>query len=150
MLAAWRRRLQQIRSDWAVFLGVIICFTWKTGDQEVHPEEAGQAQHRQGQRAWVFIAPQYASYSYVSLTEVIMCHAWHYLLGSIGMTTWSHLPPLTSLLQTFIKTVNYNHIMPTRYTLDVDFKTSVSNDVLENSTKKVEVQKVRRRVTKAV
>jgi hypothetical protein len=33
--------------------------------------------------------------------------------------------------------------MPTRYTLDVDFKTSVSPDVLENSTKKVEVQKVR-------
>jgi len=32
--------------------------------------------------------------------------------------------------------------MPTRYTLDVDFKASVSNDVLENSTKKVEVQKV--------
>ena len=46
-------------------------------------------------------------------------------------------------LQTFIKTVNYNHIMPTRYTLDVDFKASVSNDVLQNSTKKVEVQKVR-------
>ena len=45
--------------------------------------------------------------------------------------------------QTFIKTVNYNHIMPTRYTLDVDFKASVSGDVLENSTKKVEVQKVR-------
>ena len=32
--------------------------------------------------------------------------------------------------------------MPTRYTLDVDFKTSVSADVLDNSTKKVEVQKV--------
>jgi len=46
-----------------------------------------------------------------------------------------------SSVKTFIKTVNYNHIMPTRYTLDVDFKTSVSPDVLENSTKKVEVQK---------
>ena len=47
-----------------------------------------------------------------------------------------------TILQTFIKTVNYNHIMPTRYTLDVDFKASVSGDVLENSTKKIEVQKV--------
>ena len=45
--------------------------------------------------------------------------------------------------QAFIKTVNYNHIMPTRYTLDVDFKASVSGDVLENRTKKIEVQKVR-------
>jgi hypothetical protein len=33
--------------------------------------------------------------------------------------------------------------MPTRYTLDVDFKTSVASDVLDNATKKVEVQKVR-------
>ncbi|GAX77603.1 hypothetical protein CEUSTIGMA_g5047.t1 [Chlamydomonas eustigma] len=46
-----------------------------------------------------------------------------------------------SSVKTFIKTVNYNHIMPTRYTLDVDFKASVSPDVLDNSTKKVEVQK---------
>ena len=43
--------------------------------------------------------------------------------------------------QTFIKTVNYNHIMPTRYTLDVDLK-FVSPDVLEDATKKVETKKV--------
>jgi large subunit ribosomal protein L27e len=45
------------------------------------------------------------------------------------------------MMQTFIKTVNYNHLMPTRYTLDVDFK-NVNNDVVENSTKKVEARKV--------
>ena len=45
-----------------------------------------------------------------------------------------------STLKTFIKTVNYNHLMPTRYTLDVDFK-AVTADVLENSTKKVEARK---------
>ncbi len=56
---------------------------------------------------------------------------------------WMHHMTIPHASQTFIKTVNYNHIMPTRYTLDVDFKTSVSHDVLENSTKKVEVQKVR-------
>ena len=33
--------------------------------------------------------------------------------------------------------------MPTRYTLDVDFKSVVSSEALENSTKKVEAQKVR-------
>ncbi|KAG1672113.1 hypothetical protein FOA52_001700 [Chlamydomonas sp. UWO 241] len=46
-----------------------------------------------------------------------------------------------SSVKTFVKTFNYNHIMPTRYTLDVDFKGIVSGDVLDNSTKKVESQK---------
>lgn len=54
----------------------------------------------------------------------------------------AHKPvPPQRWLQTFIKTVNYNHLMPTRYTLDADFK-NVTNDVLENSTKKVEARKV--------
>lgn len=44
-------------------------------------------------------------------------------------------------MQTFIKTVNYNHMMPTRYTLDLDLK-NVGPDVLENTTKKVEARKV--------
>ena len=33
-------------------------------------------------------------------------------------------------LQTTIKTVNYTHMMPTRYTLDVDLRTLFTNDVL--------------------
>merc|ERR1712113_753440 len=41
----------------------------------------------------------------------------------------------------FIKMVNYNHLMPTRYTLDVDLKGVVTPDVLDNATKKVEAQK---------
>ena len=31
-----------------------------------------------------------------------------------------------SRVKTFIKTVNYNHLMPTRYTLDVDLKATVT------------------------
>jgi len=46
-----------------------------------------------------------------------------------------------SSVKTFIKTVNYNHLMPTRYTLDVDFKGVVSGEVIDNSTKKVEAAK---------
>ena len=46
-------------------------------------------------------------------------------------------------VQTFIKAVNYQHMMPTRYTLDVDLKGVVSADVLDNSTKKEEARKVR-------
>lgn len=45
--------------------------------------------------------------------------------------------------QTFIKTVNYNHMMPTRYTLDIDMKTFVSAEATESSTKKIEARKVR-------
>lgn len=46
-----------------------------------------------------------------------------------------------SSLKPFIKVVNYQHMMPTRYTLDVDLKNVVTPDVLENSTKKVEAKK---------
>lgn len=48
---------------------------------------------------------------------------------------------LSPRAQTFIKTVNYNHLMPTRYTLDLDLK-NVAGDVLENTTKKVDARKV--------
>ncbi len=46
-------------------------------------------------------------------------------------------------LQTFVKVVNYQHIMPTRYTLDVDLKGVVPLDAAENSTKRLEARKVR-------
>ena len=46
-----------------------------------------------------------------------------------------------SSVKTFIKTVNYQHLMPTRYTLDVDRKGVVAPDTLENSSKKVEAKK---------
>ena len=36
-----------------------------------------------------------------------------------------------SRVKTFIKTVNYNHLMPTRYTLDVDLKATVTFDAGE-------------------
>ena len=46
-----------------------------------------------------------------------------------------------SRCKVFIKNINYSHLMPTRYTLDVDFKGKVSSDVLDNSTKKIAAQK---------
>ena len=45
-------------------------------------------------------------------------------------------------LQSFIKVVNYQHMMPTRYTLDVDLKSIVTADVVDNSTKRKEVRLV--------
>jgi hypothetical protein len=39
-------------------------------------------------------------------------------------------------VKAFIKVVNYNHIMPTRYSLDVDLKSEVTADVVDNATKK--------------
>ena len=46
-----------------------------------------------------------------------------------------------SSLKPFIKVVNYQHMMPTRYTLDVDLKNVVTPDVVDNSSKKVEAKK---------
>merc|ERR1711976_358750 len=46
-----------------------------------------------------------------------------------------------SSVKTFVKMVNYNHIMPTRYTLDVDLKSVVTTDVADNSTKRTEARK---------
>ncbi|KAG6418893.1 hypothetical protein SASPL_121099 [Salvia splendens] len=42
-----------------------------------------------------------------------------------------------SRVKAFVKLVNYNHIMPTRYTLDVDLKDVVSVDALVSRDKKV-------------
>jgi len=45
-------------------------------------------------------------------------------------------------VQTFIKTVNYQHLMPTRYTLEADLKGVVTAEAQENPTKKKESRKV--------
>ncbi|KAI3734657.1 hypothetical protein L6452_14131 [Arctium lappa] len=42
-----------------------------------------------------------------------------------------------SRVKAFIKLVNYNHIMPTRYMLDVDLKYVVTVDTLQSHDKKV-------------
>ncbi|KAH0729725.1 hypothetical protein KY290_000855 [Solanum tuberosum] len=42
-----------------------------------------------------------------------------------------------SCVKAFIKLVNYNHIMPTHYTLDMDLKDVVNADVLRARDKKV-------------
>ncbi|XP_043688222.1 60S ribosomal protein L27-3-like [Telopea speciosissima] len=42
-----------------------------------------------------------------------------------------------SRVKIFIKLVNYNHIMPTRYTLDVDLKDVVTLDIFQSRDKKV-------------
>lgn len=50
--------------------------------------------------------------------------------------------------QTFIKTINYQHLMPTRYNLaDVDLKKHVNAEVLENPEQKKAANKVREAVS---
>lgn len=46
-----------------------------------------------------------------------------------------------SRVKAFIKLVNYNHLMPTRYTLDVDLKDVVTVDALQSRDKKVTAAK---------
>lgn len=43
----------------------------------------------------------------------------------------------------FVKLVNYNHLMPTRYSLDVEsFKSSVTSEALEEPSQREEAKKV--------
>ncbi len=46
-----------------------------------------------------------------------------------------------SSLKTFTKVINYQHLMPTRYTLDADLKNVITHDCLENSSKRKEANK---------
>ena len=46
-----------------------------------------------------------------------------------------------SRVKAFIKIVNYNHIMPTRYTLDVDLKNVVTPECLQSRDMKVAAAK---------
>ncbi|KAK9133925.1 hypothetical protein Scep_013453 [Stephania cephalantha] len=46
-----------------------------------------------------------------------------------------------SRVKVFVRMVNYQHIMPTRYTLDVDLKDVVTLDALQSKDKKVTAAK---------
>ncbi|KAK8954116.1 60S ribosomal protein L27 [Platanthera zijinensis] len=46
-----------------------------------------------------------------------------------------------SRVKAFLKLVNYTHIMPTRYTLDVDLKDVVTIDSLQSRDKKITASK---------
>eukprot|EP00884_Botryococcus_braunii_P020971 jgi/Botrbrau1/7558/Bobra.0159s0008.1 len=43
-------------------------------------------------------------------------------------------------VKAFLKVVNYQHMMPTRYTLDLDLKALVTGETLENPSKKKEAR----------
>eukprot|EP00123_Amoebidium_parasiticum_P000906 comp11830_c0_seq1/m.6460 comp11830_c0_seq1/g.6460 ORF comp11830_c0_seq1/g.6460 comp11830_c0_seq1/m.6460 type:complete len:136 (-) comp11830_c0_seq1:102-509(-) len=46
-----------------------------------------------------------------------------------------------SKVKSFVKVVNYSHLMPTRYSLDVDLKTVVSRDELKDPAAKTKARK---------
>lgn len=50
-----------------------------------------------------------------------------------------------SRVKAFIKLVNQSHLMPTRYTLDVDLKDLINPDVLQTKDKKVTAAKETKR-----
>ena len=41
-----------------------------------------------------------------------------------------------SKLKPFVKVINYNHIMPTRYTVDIDLKKEVNEESISSSARK--------------
>merc|ERR1712226_454539 len=46
----------------------------------------------------------------------------------------------------FIKVINYNHLMPTRYSLDVDLKHTVTPDVIQNVTARNDAKKASKKI----
>jgi len=46
-----------------------------------------------------------------------------------------------SKIKAFVKVVNYNHMMPTRYTLDVDLKGVVTPEAVDNQSKRLAAKK---------
>merc|ERR1711966_118503 len=46
-----------------------------------------------------------------------------------------------STIKPFVRLINYNHLMPTRYTIDVDVKSVVNKDVLSDPSKKLAARK---------
>lgn len=46
-----------------------------------------------------------------------------------------------SKMKPFMKVLNYNHLMPTRYNFEVDFKGAVTLDTLKDAKKKKECRK---------
>ena len=46
-----------------------------------------------------------------------------------------------SKMKPFVKVINYNHFMPTRYNFDVDFKNAVTMDTVKDPKKKKEARK---------
>lgn len=58
-------------------------------------------------------------------------------------------PPRPAQLRTFVKVVNHQHIMPTRYNLDVDVKAAVPADAADNSTKRADARKAAKELLEA-
>lgn len=51
-----------------------------------------------------------------------------------------------SKVKPFVKYVNYNHIMPTRYVADIDLKKVLDDDVLGNPETRIESRKTIKKV----
>ncbi|KAH3676484.1 hypothetical protein WICPIJ_009088 [Wickerhamomyces pijperi] len=48
-----------------------------------------------------------------------------------------------SKVKPFVKAINYNHLLPTRYTVDIeDFKSAVSTEAIEEPSQREEAKKV--------
>lgn len=46
-----------------------------------------------------------------------------------------------SRIKPFVKLVNFSHVMPTRYSLDIDLKDTVTVDLVKDASKKKEARK---------
>jgi large subunit ribosomal protein L27e len=61
----------------------------------------------------------------------------------VGKSAGAKKTAKRSKVKPFIKAINYNHLLPTRYTVEIeDFKTAVSTETFEEPTQREEAKKV--------
>ena len=53
--------------------------------------------------------------------------------GCVWPAIWLTLRAPSSQIKPFLKCVNYNHVMPTRYALEVELKSVVTTDLVNGS-----------------
>jgi hypothetical protein len=76
--------------------------------------------------------------SSIKVSRALAAHRALALLAGSTPALTPHPSRCLAFLQTFVKAVNYQHLMPTRYTLEVELKGVVAPDALDNSTKRKE------------
>lgn len=63
--------------------------------------------------------------------------------SKVGKSAGAKKAAKRSKVKPFIKAVNYNHLLPTRYTVEIeDFKTAISTETFEEPTQREEAKKV--------
>ena len=121
---------------------------YSAGNQEELAEDTGEAVPSKGESVWSGWVIGYLPFclaadvgdTWLKFVK-FFCACAMFLNGHDAMIA-SH-STTAFVEQTFIKVVNYQHMMPTRYTLDMDLKNLSSSEVMESHSRRLEARKVK-------